>query len=191
MSLARVPLNENIQGFGESWRATCTMTTCSWSIGRILISWLKFFKSWKFVLRRFSRLDCNLLVAKKTLLLPSAELVWRPAIAERFESRQLYLAHILVYLDSNSRSSISSLANGSINLETKLQNYLESAPSTNENDSDLEKLMSKAELKGFKQTKIRGKFLQFTYEQVKQIKVSTWRECFSHWVWWSPSSDRD
>lgn len=57
-------------------------------------------------------------------------------------------------------------------METELQNYLQAAPLQNDSDSDLEKLL-KAELKGFKQTKIRGKFLQFTYEQVKQIKGSS------------------
>lgn len=165
--------------------------------------------------KAFSRLDCNLLVAEKTLLFVSDKLTkcrtalatrMNRAIAERFENRRSYLAHILMYLetsklnvisekdvifyierlvrrlypftssesellsDSSIRSSISNSANCS--LETELQKYIESPPATNDNDTDLEKLI-KAELKGFKQTKIRGKFLQFSYEQIKQIKVSS------------------
>ena len=75
-------------------------------------------------------------------------------------------------LTDNSLSS--NLSTGDSNqLEAELNSFLKQTPMKQcESSNDLQKLL-KAELKSFKQTGQRGKFLQFTYDQARQIKVSS------------------
>ena len=75
-------------------------------------------------------------------------------------------------LIDNSLSS--NLSTGDSNqLEAELNSFLKQTPMKQcESSNDLQKLL-KAELKSFKQTGQRGKFLQFTYDQARQIKVSS------------------
>ena len=165
--------------------------------------------------KTFSRLDCNLLTAEKTLkfvqsklsqMRTSFSLRMARTIDDRFEERRSFLAHILVYLETGtlnviseqdvvhyterlvrrlykfdlneselasdpSSTSIASEAS-SINLEAELNSYLKASPVIIENSSDLQKLL-KGEIKSFKQTGQRGKFLEFTHNQAKEIRVSS------------------
>lgn len=124
------------------------------------------------------------------------------SIERKFEERRSYLAHILNYLDTgilnkniNQNDVITYLdrlikrmyafeegeedlsreflPTVSFNFEEDLDNYLKSSnlKHQNESQSDLKKLLN-TELSIFKSNQTRGKFLQFCYDKMINIKIS-------------------
>lgn len=163
--------------------------------------------------RSFSRIDCNLLKAEKTLefiILKLSELKSQSRLATkmlhfiklRFEERRSYLSHSLMYLDTGKLNVISEkdvinalerlvrrlykfnpnesnlsecsndqLSNGS-DIESQLNEFINKSSKEADKMNDLQKLL-RDELKCFKQSSQRGKFLEFCYKHMIQIKVSS------------------
>ena len=120
-------------------------------------------------------------------------------MARRFEERRSFLAHILMYLDSEilnknitekdvlreteklirrlyefnqDESSLieDDSESGGIDMQTELDNFLASKPESKERLTDLQKIL-KTELAAFKSNGQKGRFLAF--EMIQSVKVSS------------------
>lgn len=122
-------------------------------------------------------------------------------MARRFEERRSFLAHILMYLDSGilnknitekdvlreteklirrlyefnqDESSLieDDSESGGIDMQTELDNFLASKPESKERLTDFQKIL-KTELAAFKSNGQKGRFLEYAFEMIQSVKVSS------------------
>ena len=122
-------------------------------------------------------------------------------MARRFEEGRSFLAHILMYLDSEilnknitekdvlreteklirrlyefnqDESSLieDDSESGGIDMQTELDNFLASKPESKERLTDLQKIL-KTELAAFKSNGQKGRFLEYAFEMIQSVKVSS------------------